>query len=55
MAQNNNTPVSYWVSLPLLSLTKWIKASNRLVEEQKAQRKARPKQPARPIVIRRRR
>lgn len=42
-------------ALPLLSLTKWIKASNRLVEEQKAQRKARPKQPARPIVIRRRR
>ena len=50
MAQNNNTPVSYWAALPLSSLTKWIKASNLLVEEQRAKR---PKKAPRPVVIRR--
>lgn len=51
MAQTNNTPVSYWASLPLAALTKWIKASNLLVQEAKAKR---PKKAARPMVIRRR-
>lgn len=50
MAQNNNTPVSYWAALPLSSLTKWIKASNLLVEEQRAKR---PKKAPQPVVIRR--
>lgn len=49
MAQNNNTPVPYWASLPLASLTKWIKASNRLVEEQKAKK---PKVAPRKVVLR---
>ena len=53
MAQNNNTPVSYWLSLPLESLVKWIRASNRLVKEQKDERANRPKSTPRPVVIRR--
>lgn len=50
MAQTNNTPVSYWVSLPLASLMKWIKASNRLVEEERAKH---PKKAPWPVSIRR--
>ena len=53
MAQNNNTPVSYWLSLPLESLVKWTRASNRLVKEQKDERAKRPKIAPRPVVIRR--
>ena len=53
MAQNNNTPVSYWLSLPLESLVKWIRASNRLVKEQKDERAKRPKIAPRRVVIRR--
>lgn len=52
MAQNNHTPVSYWLSVPLLSLAKWIKASNGLVREQQEARKNRPKTV--PIVIKKR-
>lgn len=52
MAKNNDTPASYWVSLPLKSLAKWIKASNLLVAEEKANR---PKVRPRPVVIHRRR
>nr|DAL64943.1 MAG TPA_asm: hypothetical protein [Caudoviricetes sp.] len=33
MAKTNQTPVSYWLALPLPSLCKWIKVSNQLVKE----------------------
>ena len=39
MAKTNQTPVSYWLSLPLPSLCKWIKVSNQLVKEALEQRK----------------
>ena len=48
MAKNNQTPVSYWLSLPppppckhnrLPSLCKWIKVSNQLVKEARERRK----------------
>ena len=39
MAKNNQTPVSYWLSLPLPSLFKWIKVSNQLVKEARERRK----------------
>lgn len=39
MAKNNQTPVSYWLSLPLPSLCKWIKVSNQLVKEARERRR----------------
>ncbi|HWP51643.1 MAG TPA: hypothetical protein VN626_08100 [Clostridia bacterium] len=39
MAQTNNTPVPFWLSRPLRDLTAWIKESNSIVAEAKAQRK----------------
>ena len=39
MAKTNQTPVSYWLSLPLPSLCKWIKVSNQLVKEARERRK----------------
>ena len=39
MAKNNQTPVSYRLSLPLPSLCKWIKVSNQLVKEARERRK----------------
>ncbi|WP_298031690.1 hypothetical protein [uncultured Dysosmobacter sp.] len=38
MAKNNNTPVSFWLSLPLPDLVAWIKASNAIVEKENAER-----------------
>lgn len=39
MARTNNTPVSYWMSLPLRELVEWIAASNHLSEEIMSKRK----------------
>jgi hypothetical protein len=35
LAQNNNTPVPYWLSLPLWKLGLWIKTNNVIVAEAK--------------------
>lgn len=35
LSQNNHTPVSYWLSLPLRELGGWIKANNELISEAK--------------------
>ena len=39
MAKTNQTPVSYWLSLSLPSLSKWIKVSNQLVKEARERRR----------------
>jgi hypothetical protein len=33
MAKNNNTPVSFWLELPLTEFSKWIRASNSVIEK----------------------
>lgn len=38
MAQQNNTPVDFWISLSLPELLRWIKANNAVVQEQKEDR-----------------
>jgi hypothetical protein len=35
MAQNNNTPVSYWLSLPLSDLMLWIGDNNHIIEQRR--------------------
>jgi hypothetical protein len=35
MAQNNNTPVSYWLSVPLSELTEWIDDNNHIIERRR--------------------
>ncbi len=35
MAQQNNTPVDFWLSINLPELLRWIKANNAVVQEQK--------------------
>jgi len=35
MAKNNNTPVYYWLQLPLVELVEWIKDSNELINLEK--------------------
>lgn len=42
MAQNNHTPVPFWLSVTLPDLGKWIKESNRIAAETKARRQATP-------------
>lgn len=55
MAQANNTPVSYWVALPLTALIQWIRASNRIVNKRKPQRGcAAEKKPRAPAAVLRR-
>ena len=39
MAKNFNTPVGYWVSLPLAEFTCWIRAGNAVIEEENAEMK----------------
>lgn len=34
MARNNRTPVDYWLSLSLRSLSEWIRDSNDLIHEE---------------------
>ncbi len=42
MAKNFNTPVPYWISLPLAEFTRWIRAGNAVIEEENEEiRKAR--------------
>ncbi|WP_297199836.1 hypothetical protein [uncultured Flavonifractor sp.] len=38
LAQTNHTPVSFWLSLPLGELVRWIHASNELVREREKDR-----------------
>lgn len=35
LSQNNYTPVSYWLSLPLAHLSRWIEANNELISERR--------------------
>ncbi len=35
LARNNNTPVPYWLSLPLWKLSQWIRTNNIIVAEAK--------------------
>ncbi|MGN0184680.1 MAG: hypothetical protein ACI4AL_06145 [Aristaeellaceae bacterium] len=35
MAQANNTPVPFWLSLPLWQLKQWIEDSNWIINERK--------------------
>ena len=34
MAKSFNTPVFDWVSLPLAEFTRWIRASNKVIDEE---------------------
>jgi len=44
MSKTFNTPVSYWISLPLAAFTAWIRAGNTVIEEENEEiRKARKK------------
>ena len=44
MSKNFNTPVGYWVDLPLAEFTRWIRAGNAVIEEENAEiEKARKK------------
>lgn len=39
LARNNNTPVYYWLAIPMSDLSKWIKTNNRIEEAIKRARK----------------
>lgn len=39
LAQTNYTPAGYWLDLPLCELSKWIVASNSIVEERRRKQK----------------
>lgn len=39
LARNNNTPVSFWLDQPLMSLQKWIAANNRIEKQIEEQRR----------------
>lgn len=41
LARNNNTPVSFWLDQPLISLSKWIAANNRIEKRLEELRKRR--------------
>ena len=32
LARNNNTPIPYWLSMPIMSLSRWIRTNNRIEE-----------------------
>lgn len=35
LARNNNTPIPYWLSLPLWKLRQWIRTNNIVVAKEK--------------------
>lgn len=35
LAQNNYTPVDYWLRLPLKELSEWVETNNRIIEERR--------------------
>ncbi len=42
LAQNNNTPASYWLTMRLSALHEWVRANNQLqreIEEARKQKK----------------
>jgi len=41
MAQDNNTPVPFWLSLTLMELTQWIHDHNQIVKEKRQKRQKR--------------
>jgi len=43
LAQTNNTPVPFWLSLPLRDLAPWIAESNKLVAEANKRAKSKSK------------
>ncbi len=43
MAQNNVTPIPFWLSLPLREFAQWREANNVLVAEREKARKSRRK------------
>jgi hypothetical protein len=34
LAQNNNTPITYWLEMQVSQIPAWIKANNELIKEQ---------------------
>ena len=38
LAQNNNTPATDWMALPLRALPHWIRANNEIIEERRRER-----------------
>lgn len=54
LSQNSYTPISFWLSVSLRELGKWIEASNQIVKETREQtERARAKQRAHRPVKRR--
>lgn len=43
MARENNTPAGFWLDMPLVEFTRWIKANNEIVREFKELREKRKK------------
>lgn len=41
LARNNNTPVYFWLDQPMVTLSKWIMANNRIEKRLEEQRKRR--------------
>ena len=39
MARENNTPVPFWLSIPLREFGKWVIANNEIVQEQREKQK----------------
>ncbi len=39
MARENNTPVDYWLSIPLQEFGRWIVANNEIVQDQQKKAK----------------
>ena len=35
MARNNYTPISFWLSLPLIELIQWIEVNNQVISKEK--------------------
>lgn len=35
MASNTHTPLTFWLSLPLQELRRWVEANNNLLHEEK--------------------
>lgn len=54
LSQNSYTPISFWLSVSLRELARWIEASNQIVKETREQReRAKAKQRAHRPVKRR--
>lgn len=55
LSQNSYTPISFWLSVSLRELVKWIETSNQIVKEAREQREhAKAKQRAARLPVKRR-